>query len=310
MLKKIAYVAAILIPLAGCSAAGEDAPEGRITNEELAELELASNAKLSKFSSEAELRVAVDDLLEQFKSPAIREEVLQAFPAASRRFDRFELFTLAQLGETWLDDQLLLSGELLIEKTVDRETPGTDEVEADLGQTQQALASHPPADVQQNQGDVYKTRGQSFAENYLVYLQTGALTQFEKRRKRFWVTSWYDTDASRIGVRAIYFGNPSSYYFPEANGTSFAMAEGHDYNVNDDYVSDRRIGAGGTVTYDIGPGGDGFSPGLNFSVTNYEGVYGLHSVDHAGYQWRLVTSRGLRPNVYWGNYRAEYYVPW
>jgi hypothetical protein len=266
-----------------------------------ANLHAAMGNKQARFGSQAELRDALTRVSTQFKDPAIRKAALADFQPATDHFDRFQVFVLTQLGKVWLNEQVVLSDETLLERrSID-----------DLGTSTQSLSAsaYPGPTVQQNQGGVYKTQGESFVENLIAYKQAGALTQFKKHRKRFGFTGWYDTDASHIAVRVIYFGNPDPHIFPNLVGSGYAMAEGHDHNTNDDYVSDRQICAGGSITFSDNGGGP--SPGVQFDVSCYEGIYALHSVDHAGFQWRLVTSTGLQPNLFWGNYGSpSFYVPW
>lgn len=52
----------------------------------------------------------------------------------------------------------------------------------------------------------YKMIGKSWQDfNLLYYKSTGGSTQFKKHREKLWVTAWWDTDASKIGVRSIFF---------------------------------------------------------------------------------------------------------
>src|SRR5690606_21342390 len=95
----------------------------------------------------------------------------------------------------------------------------------DTGETEQDALSKASAWKWWSESEVtdrqypYKLIGRSWSGYDLwAYKSTGGETQFEKRRSRFGITSWYDTDASRIGVRIYLFdcgkvgGQRACYY--------------------------------------------------------------------------------------------------
>jgi len=123
------------------------------------------------------------------------------------------------------------------------------------------------------------------------YQEKGGLTNFQKYRKKYFYlpANWYDTDASRLSVRAVMFRN--------GNGISEYRSTKQDYDSNDYYVSAK------STCFEINNDG---CWGLRFRT----GVYSFHAVDHAGLQWRFTTSYGLEPKVDWLNTTFHYNVPW
>lgn len=278
------------------------------------ELRAAMGSKESHFADQEALQKALSQVAREFKDAQTRKTALTAYENAVEHIDRFQIFTLARLGKTWLGDQVVISDEILLgsfRASTASAAPVASDSSGSIGTTRQALEAYPPSQVQQNLGEVYKTQGESFVDNFIAYKQAGALTQFKKHRKRFWVTGWYDTDASKIAVQVYYFGNPDRDIFPAYRNTSFAMSEGSDHNSGDDYVSDRELCFGGSITYRLDSGGGvNPTPSPIFTVGCYEGIYALHAVDHAGYKWRLSSSKGLRAQIEWGSIRPGWSVPW
>ncbi len=312
--KNVAKFALCALALTACSGGDAGAPDADTSAERdavQAELSSAMGDKQTHVDDAAALGARITQLVEEFKDPSQRKAALARFEKASEHVDRLQLFLLARLGKTWLKDQVVLSDQLVLSTFRERQpADSASDLNEGLGSTSQALSSHPPSEVQENQGGVYKTRGESFVDNFLAYKQAGALTQFKKHRRRFGFTGWYDTDATKIAVQVYYFGNPDRDAFPTLRNTSYAMSEGEDHTSNDDYVSEREMCFGGVITYQVGPGAGPTTLTPNFTVGCYEGVYALHAVDHAGFKWRLTSSNGLRPELDWGSVQPAWHVPW
>jgi hypothetical protein len=135
----------------------------------------------------------------------------------------------------------------------------------------------------------YKMIGRSWDDyDIVVYKSTGGETQFEKNRSRFGITAWYDTDATRIGVRVYLFdcgmvGAQKYCYFG---------ASRHSWYSNDDYVSTRDL-ALGEFTINT-RGGFKVRPA---KLKGSDAVISMHSVDHAGLLFRAISASGAGTNV-------------
>jgi hypothetical protein len=147
----------------------------------------------------------------------------------------------------------------------------------------------------------YKMIGRSWDDfNLSVYKSTGGETQFEKQRSRLGVTAWYDTDATRIGVRIYLFdcgrdvtGTLCSYNQSKTN-----------WYANDDYTSEREAVTGAVR---ISKEGVSIQP-VTLKIS--DAVYSMHSVDHAGLQFRASSSSGLTPETRVTAIISPTYVTW
>jgi hypothetical protein len=135
----------------------------------------------------------------------------------------------------------------------------------------------------------YKMIGNSWDNfNAVVYKSTGGETQFKKDRKKLGISGWYDTDATRIGVRIYVVDCPVSRASFCAIRTS-----PHNSNSNTDYASYRDYAIGITGGLRVG-----------------EAVISTHSVDHAGLQFRAISSSGLSASMTISNPTTYSYVTW
>ena len=152
----------------------------------------------------------------------------------------------------------------------------------------------------------YKMIGRSWSDfNLIVYKSTGGETQFKKHREKFWVKAWWDTDASRIGVRVYllncginkYYGVRTCYHA----GTRTASGK------NDDYVSARDAGYALAFTLT-----ERVKPGLEVNnVRVNDAAVSMHSVDHAGIAFRARSSAGFDPSTpIEGFFYSPEYVTW
>lgn len=146
-----------------------------------------------------------------------------------------EYGTIVVDGKTVLDESILKSSC----KNISEEQP-----EVDLVAGRVAAGSNPPSEAVDRKYP-YKMIGNSWKNfNIGVYKSTGGETQFKKERKRFWVTGWYDTDATRIGVRIYLFDCQSS-----GQGRACVLNRStSDWYANDDYVSKRDFAVGASVS--------------------------------------------------------------
>jgi hypothetical protein len=152
----------------------------------------------------------------------------------------------------------------------------------------------------------YKMIGRSWSNfNLIVYRSTGGETQFKKHREKYWQKAWWDTDASRIGVRVYllncginkYHGVRTCYHA----GTRTASGR------NDDYVSARDAGYALAFTLT-----ERVKPGLEVNnVRVNDAAVSMHSVDHAGIAFRAQSSAGFNPSTpIEGFFYPPEYVTW
>src|SRR5690606_2833838 len=139
-----------------------------------------------------------------------------------------------------------------------------------------------------------------------VYKSTGAETQFKKHRTRLMTTAWWDTEASRIGVRAYLLNCGTTGAGAQARRTCTLGGLRTETGRNDDHVSQRDFSAGVNVTFS-------FPKTISLSPTKLkvsDAVRGMHSVDHAGIAFRAASSSGLTDGTLLVSVPAPEYVSW
>jgi hypothetical protein len=149
----------------------------------------------------------------------------------------------------------------------------------------------------------YKMIGRSW-DNFdlVVYKSTGGETQFKKHREKLFTTAWWDTDATRIGVR-IYLMNCG---VAGTQRTCYSVGTHSDWYKNDDYVSKRDFSAGVQVNF-TPPSTVTLNP-TKLRVS--DAVYALHSADHAGIAFRATSSSGLTSATTVVGMPTPEYVTW
>lgn len=160
----------------------------------------------------------------------------------------------------------------------------------------------------------YKLIGRSWNNfNIGVYKSTGGETQFKKHREKLWVTKWWDTDASRIGIR-IYLIDCSSAP-PKECVINHSQS---DWYANDDYVSEREPVAGTKFKFYAPTPSNGWTSDIRgvdpFYLKSFKvaaAVYSMHSASHAGIQFRAESSSGIdNAPVSPGHISALEFVTW
>jgi hypothetical protein len=137
----------------------------------------------------------------------------------------------------------------------------------------------------------YKMIGESWDKNVFSALGfTGASTQFKKHRSKFGILGWYDTDASRIGIKLYML--TCSY---ETNQRCVLGETRSDFDQNDDYVSSRVFAAGEGLVFGVVPSRSSSGSDL-VQMVRHDAVIAMHSVDHAGIRFRASSSSGLSRN--------------
>ena len=244
----------------------------------------AINAKETRFSSTGDLTQAIQKLEEKLDDQDFTDSLWKPVDYSC---DELELALWNTYGTLLVGDSVLFDEDVLKSHCALTETAGEDRIEtvgldSSLGK-KAGWVWWSQSEVSDRQYP-YKMIGRSWNNfNLAVYKSTGGETQFEKNRSKFGVTAWYDTDATRIGVRIYLFdcgndvtGRFCSYNKAKANANS-----------NDDYASERDIATG---EIRISNKGVSVRP---VALKISDAVYSMHSVDHAGLQFRATSSSGI-----------------
>jgi hypothetical protein len=153
--------------------------------------------------------------------------------------DELEIALWNEFNTITVDGRILLN-----DSTVKSHCSYTGDEKITIASRSSAAGVNPPSEAIDRKYP-YKMIGRSWNTfDVGVYKSTGAETQFEKRRTSWGVTAWYDTDASRIGVRIYLFDCTGA-------GTKRACIlrrSTSDWYANDDYVSKREFAVGGSVS--------------------------------------------------------------
>lgn len=187
-----------------------------------------------------------------------------------------------------LDEPTLRAGCTRLEENIPLSKPG--------------LAHAHPDSESEHRVHPYKMIGRSW-DNYdlVVYKSTGAETQFKKYRTKLFTTAWWDTDASRLGVRAYFLncgvsGTTRTCHF--AGTRTGSVTDG-------DYVAQRDFSAGLSIIYTPSTG---VTAPTRLKVS--DAVFGMHSADHAGIAFRATSSSGLTAATVVAGMPIPAYVTW
>jgi hypothetical protein len=245
------------------------------------------------FYDTGELARAVQGLEEKLADPAYTESLWKPLDYSC---DELELALWNAYGTIYLNDSLVFN-----EATLKSRCRKSEEISTSRPDSVPYLAKRTdwrwwPEGQASDRQYPYKMIGRSWHDfNILVYKSTGGETQFEKHRSRYGITSWYDTDATRIGVRV---------YLIDCTSTNPRQCVVHhsqsSWYKNDDYVSEREAVAGAKVRAYIPTADNNWTPDIKAVDYNYirnfkiaAASYSLHSVDHAGLQFRATSSSGI-----------------
>ena len=276
--------------------------------EDLTTLEELAGDNSTKFSSKEDWEAAVETSYEEFsENKELRKDLELIDEAQENKVGKFERYLLHKYGNVVVAGDKVLTAEKLANSV---RTPN---------KTRSTNSSNPRSYVWQNQRS-YKVQAWSFKDNHYAYSQIGGKTQFKKKRRNWGFTKWWDTDASKLSIKCVYFDNPAREFGYPYNIMSFAMGRDHDKETNDDYISERAISIGLKLTVRLNFNDypevgmlehDGLNPRPGTYVPkNYNGVWSFHYVKHSAYTWKLETSTGLRSEVAWGKYSSRHYIPW
>lgn len=228
----------------------------------------------TRFGTQTELEQAALDMEKTLATPGYSDSLWKPIDYAC---DELTLGLWNKYGTISIGDSVVLDESSL--------KASCKYVGEEAGLAKSAMASYPDEAIDRQYP--YKMIGTSWHNfNLILYKSTGGDTQFKKDRKKFGVTGWYDTDASRIGVRIYMIDCPS-------NGPRNCIIRGSSssWNRDDDYVSNR-------------------DPGVGLSARIADAVVSTHSVDHAGLQFRAISSSGLSSVNQILNPTSYNYVTW
>lgn len=279
--------------------------------------ELAS--KETRFATADDMIAAVQTLYEKLKDKSFTDSLWKPVDYAC---DELELAVWNVYGKVVVEGAVVFDEEMLKGRCRPSEAVGESVSEtgrlAKVNATSwlgEAGSGWPfPSEVSDRQYP-YKMIGTSWSNDYYgVYKSAGGATQFEKRRSKLGVTAWYDTDASRIGIRTYIID--CSTYTPRECRVHKSLS---DWNRNDDYVSEREpiIGGGFRNYYPTPNNGLTDVPEIYYPV-NYakkfkvaDAALSMHSVDHAGLIFRAMSSYGIgSAPVSGGKFLSYDYVTW
>lgn len=274
-------------------------------------------ARVTRFTTSAELADAVRSLDASLRDPGFADSLWKPVDHAC---DELSLALWNAYGTIQLGDVVVLDEAILRSRCLDlRAAPGNPgdggdaqgsggqgAGDAALGKSAGVSAVHPEAEVVERVYP-YKMIGRSW-DNYdlVVYKSTGAETQFKKHRTRLMTTAWWDTEASRIGVRAYLLNCGTTGAGAQARRTCTLGGLRTETGRNDDHVSQRDFSAGVNVTFS-------FPKTISLSPTKLkvsDAVRGMHSVDHAGIAFRAASSSGLTDGTLLVSVPAPEYVSW
>jgi hypothetical protein len=242
--------------------------------------ELAKTSSLvTEFGTTTQWGEAIRALNDSLSTPGFSKNLWKPIDQAC---DELTLALWNTYGTVRVADSIVLSESIVRHGCID---VASDQPLAKAG----AFAAYPSVEVD-HRVYPYKMIGRSW-DNYdmVVYKSTGAETQFKKHRTKVFVTAWWDTDATRIGVRTYLLNCGVTGSGTIGTRTCLSGGMRTASAGNDDYVSQRDFSAGLLLTYTF-PSTVSASP-TKLKVS--DAVIGMHSVDHAGIAFRASSSSGL-----------------
>jgi hypothetical protein len=154
-----------------------------------------------------------------------------------------------------------------------------------------------PSSEEEDRQYPYKMIGRSWSNaNRIVYYSSGGETQFKKHREKLWTMAWWDTDASKIGVRAYYYDCGMVKRAGVWTRACVGRESRSDSDNNDDYVSERHITAGLSIdiqVYAYSAFNGQISGVESYAFKVFDGVIAMHSVNHGSHVFRAVSSSGM-----------------
>ena len=209
---------------------------------------------------------------------SLRKKLIHEENSQTQYMDKFDLYLLEKFGSVSINKQPIFSSEILIgHLKAKKPVTGTQEATSPAAGLAKATAcciqgepatypsfhnhlGYNPSSYQYNM-DGYKGYGEAWTDVGTFNYTAGSLTQFQKRIKHWYGTTWDDFNANWIAVRVDYY-----------NSSGNCLGADYDMNTNDDYVSERR-----------------------YSSAN-RGVHAINQIGHGTHSWLFDTAKGV-----WGN---------
>lgn len=314
----VAQVASLLITLftlTACDLGGGSEPSGASPAEDrfheksfsweepAATPGLAKTAtRATRFETPEALAEALHGLEASLQDPAFVDSLWKPVDHVCDELDvaLWNVYGAVRLGDAVVLDENVLKTRCTYIGGDDASTSGQ------LEKSAQASAVYPGREAT-HRVHPYKMIGRSWDNlDYVVYKSTGSETQFKKHRTKLFTTAWWDTDASRIGVRAYLLNCGTTGSGSQTRRTCALGGLRTGSARNDDYVGQRDFSAGLNVTYT-------FPTTISASPTKLkvsDAVLGMHSVNHAGLAFRASSSSGLTSATVLASVPPLEYVTW
>ncbi len=252
----------------------------------------------TRFASDDEMFVAVQALEEQLKDKGFTDSLWKPVDYACDELDLavWNVYGKVVVGDSVVFDEGVLKGRCRPSEEIADTMLGHSDPDSE-GLTKTSFDWRWWKEVEtEHRVYPYKLIGRSWDDfNLGVYKSTGGETQFKKHREKFWMKKWWDTDASRIGVR-IYLIDCSSTP-PRECVINHSQSS---WYANDDYVSKRELVTGGKFKAYAPTPGNGWTSDVKsvdaFYIKRFNvatAVYSMHSASHAGIQFRAESSSGV-----------------
>lgn len=256
------------------------------------------SARVTRFETAAALGEALAALNDSLQNKSFTDSLWKPVDHAC---DELALALWNKHGTISIGDSVVLDESVLRAGCTDIGGEALFPEDPPLGKRGASLA-HPAAE-NDHRVHPYKMIGRSW-DNFdlVVYKSTGAETQFKKHRTKLLTTAWWDTEASRIGVRAYLLNCGISGSTRTCHFAGFKTESSR----NDDYVAQRDFSAGLSITYTPPKSVTAAPARLRVS----DAVIGMHSADHAGIAFRATSSSGLTAATVLAAMPAPEYVTW
>lgn len=268
-------------------------------------------ARITRFSGREELATALRGVDAALRESAFGDSLWKPLDHAcdGLTLGLWNMYGTILLGDSVVLDEAILKSrcrDLRVGETDEGSESGGSARDEAFGKPAALSAVHPDEEIS-DRVYPYKMIGRSW-NNYdlVVYKSTGAETQFKKHRTKLLTTAWWDTEASRIGVRAYLLNCGTTGTGTQTRRTCTLGGLRTATARDDDFVSHRDFSAGMNVTFTF-PKTISLTP-TKLSVS--DAVLAMHSVDHAGIAFRAASSSGLTDGTLLVSVPPREYVTW
>jgi hypothetical protein len=262
-----------------------------------------SATRETRFETAEALGQAIQDMDGNLRNPASSDSLWKPVDYACDELDLglWNAFGTIRIRDSVVFDEAILKARCTyIGEPPGEKGDGADAKYPSLGKTSATYASKEV----EHRVHPYKMVGRSW-NNFDAYLyrSTGGETQFKKYREKLFVTAWWDTEATRIGVKIhlLDCGTDNSGQICRASGAK------SDWYRNDAYIAMRDYSLGVNVEY---VSDATLRPVKPVYLRVSDAVISLHSADHAGIAFRAVSSSGLQTTARIVQLPPLQYVTW